>query len=178
MEMRIALTAGHNSILGKIALCALLATATLAARAQSGECCIGVNKGQAHAIEAGVVGGGAALVGIVIYFAVRHGHSLRGCAVTGPNGLQLRNQGDEQTYTLTGKVAAIKPGDRVRVSGRKGKKSAGVPRDFLVAKLTKDYGACQELPAAAHTPAGSTVTTTVVSRSDSTKSSTAIVTLQ
>lgn len=75
--------------------------------------------------------------------SVHHGHhSLRGCAVSGPNGLQLRNRGDQQTYALTGEVASIKPGEQVRVSGRKQKKSGAAPPQFLVDNLTKDYGSC------------------------------------
>lgn len=145
MEMS-AMTTRHRSILGTVALCAILATTTFSAKAQDRIQIL--SKGQEVGIVAGIAGAGAA-VGIGIYFAVHHGHSLRGCAVSGPNGLQLQNQGDQQTYALTGEVADIKPGDRVRVSGKKEKKSAGDPQDFLVAKLTKDYGACKEQPAPA-----------------------------
>jgi hypothetical protein len=133
-----------RNFLRKLALYALLVTPALTASAQSGGCCIGgVTRGDAKAIEIGVIAGGAAAVGFGIYFAVHHGHhSLRGCAVSGPNGLQLRNRGDQQTYALTGEVASIQPGEQVRVSGRKQKKSGAAPPQFLVDNLTKDYGSC------------------------------------
>jgi hypothetical protein len=43
-------------------------------------------------------------------------------------------------------VAGIKPGDPVRVSGKKGE-NAGVPQQFLVEKPAKDYGFCTVSPA-------------------------------
>jgi hypothetical protein len=136
------MNAPHRTILGRLAVCGLLAAATLTASAQSGSCCIGgVSRDDAKAIGIGVIGGVAA-VGVGVYFAVHHGHSLRGCAVSGPSGLQLQNRGDQQTWALAGEVAQIKPGEQVRVSGRKQKKTAGNPPQFLVDKLTKDYGSC------------------------------------
>jgi hypothetical protein len=139
--------ARHRRIIARVAVCALLATATLTASAQSGSCCIGgVTKNDAKAIGIGVVGGAAAL-GIGIYFAVHHGHSLRGCAVSGPNGLELQNRGDQQTYALAGAVASIKPGEQVRVSGKKQKTTAGDRLQFVVDTVTTDYGACTAGPA-------------------------------
>jgi hypothetical protein len=43
---------------------------------------------------------------------------------------------------LIGDIANIKTGDRIRISGKKNKKDASGKRDFLVEKLTKDYGPC------------------------------------
>jgi hypothetical protein len=81
-------------------------------------------------------------IGIGTYVAVHHNRRLVGCAVGGPSGLQLRTSGDPQPYALVGEVSAIKQGDRVRVSGKKSKRSGDGPRQFLVEKLEKDYGAC------------------------------------
>jgi len=111
-----------------------------AAKAQGGPigCC---SKGQTAGIVAALVGAGAA-IGIGVYYAIHHGHALRGCAAADPSGLQLVNEGDQRSYALTGDTAAIKTGDRVRVSGSKVK---GDPnhRQFVVTKLSKDYGACK-----------------------------------
>ncbi|HEX4019892.1 MAG TPA: hypothetical protein VHX63_02005 [Acidobacteriaceae bacterium] len=82
------------------------------------------------------------LIGVGVYFAVRHGHSLKGCASSGPGGMQILNEGDQQMYALSGDVNGIKTGDRVRVSGKK-KKDAGNSRQFVVTKLSKDYGTCK-----------------------------------
>lgn len=133
--------------LAKVAVCALLATTALTARAQFEGPCIGACRGQVIGILIGIAGGSAAL-GIGIFYAVHHGHTINGCALPGPNGLELQNQGDQKTYHLIGEVADIKPGDRVRVSGKKEKESSGTPQEFIVEKLAKDYGACTQALAA------------------------------
>jgi hypothetical protein len=128
-----------------VAVCALLTTSVAAANAQFtfGD---PLSKGQVVGILVGIGVGGAA-IGVGVYYAVHHGHSLNGCAVSGPGGLALQNRGDLQTYALVGEVSAIKPGDRIRVAGKKEKKNSGVPQQFLVEKLNKDYGSCTAAPA-------------------------------
>jgi hypothetical protein len=134
--------AGRNEILATVIVCALALTATAPANAQIG----GVTSGDAIGIgiAVGAIGVG---IGIGVYYAFHHGHSLTGCAVSGTNGLELQNKGDQQTYALVGEVAAIKPGDRVRVSGKKKKKPAGSTPHFLVERLSKDFGPCPGKPA-------------------------------
>lgn len=132
---------GHRSILAILAFCTLLATTTVSAKAQFDAHCIGVCKGEVVGILVGIGAGGAAL-GIGTYYAIHHGHSISGCAVSSPSGLQLQSQGDQRTYALIGEVAGINPGDRIRVSGKKEKASTGAPQQFLVEKLAKDYGSC------------------------------------
>jgi preprotein translocase subunit Sss1 len=129
--------AGHRTVIAKVAICALLVTAA-SKPAKADFLSTGQVVGIGVAI--GAIGAG---IGIGIYYAVHHGHSLTGCAVSGASGLQLQNEGDQQSYALIGEVAGIKSGDRVRVSGKKGKSNAGAPRQFLVEKLGKDYGACK-----------------------------------
>lgn len=90
-------------------------------------------------VAIGAIGAG---IGIGIYFAFHHCHSLNGCAISGSSGLEIKNRGDDQIYSLVGAVNAIKPGDRVRVSGKKVKRSAGPAPQFVVEQLSKDYGPC------------------------------------
>ena len=134
------MTAGHRSILAMAAVCALLVSTADTAKAQ-----IGVTRTQADWIGVGIAAIGAG-IGIGVFYAVHHGHSINGCASSGPNGLELQNRGDRQTYALIGQVADIKPGDRVRVSGKKEKKD-GAPQQFLVEKLNRDFGPCKAQPA-------------------------------
>jgi hypothetical protein len=89
------------------------------------------------------------VVGVLIYYALSRPPSITGCAVTGLNGLELQNEGDGKTFQLLGITSDVKPGDRVRVRGKKksvAKNSSGNPT-FLVDKLTKDYGACKVVAA-------------------------------
>jgi hypothetical protein len=103
---------------------------------------IGPSGGQVTAAIAGIVGVSVAL-GVGITLAVKHNnHSVTGCARSGPDGMTLTTESDKQTYSLLGEVAGIKPGERVRVSGKKGKSKSGT-HEFLVEKVSKDLGACE-----------------------------------
>jgi hypothetical protein len=104
-------------------------------------------KSQVVLIFVGVAAIGAA-IGVGIYFAVRrNGTSITGCAISSGGSLFLQHEGDQQSYTLLGDTAAVKPGDRIRVSGKKRKQYPSGNREFLVEKLAKDYGLCKVLPA-------------------------------
>jgi hypothetical protein len=139
--MRLNLT-GYRHVFAKAVICALLlVTATRPAAAsiptQSDIVWIG--------IAIGAIGAG---IGIGIYYAVHHNHSLTGCVASGAGGLQLESHGDQPAYFLVGDVAGIKPGERVHVSGKKAKAANGAIPQFIVEKLGKDYGACKVSPVA------------------------------
>lgn len=125
-----------------LALCAVLAPAESIILAQRPAEVIGASNAKAAGVAAGIAGAGAA-IGIGVYYAVKHDHSVSGCARSGPEGLQLTSESDKQTYSLVGEVAAIKPGERVRVSGKKGKEKSAATREFLVEKVSKDLGPCE-----------------------------------
>src|SRR5208283_4430498 len=97
-----------RKIIVAAAVCTLAVTSTTTAKAQILSGPIGVSKSDAVWIGVAVAAIGAG-IGIGIYYAVRHGHSLNGCAVSGSDGLQLQNRGDGQTYILSGELATIKP---------------------------------------------------------------------
>ena len=126
-----------------VALCALLAPAdgTLLAQRPRAQSSI-VSNGQVAGAIAGIAGAGA-LIGILAYVAIRHNHSVTGCARSGPDGMTLTTEPDKQSYTLMGDVARIKAGDRVRVSGKKGKDKSSATPKFLVEKVSRDFGPCE-----------------------------------
>jgi hypothetical protein len=134
---------GLRSITTMIALGALSSMMTVPAEGQSGSwnLDIGPSNGQIAAVVAGIAITGAA-IGIGIYFLARHDHSLTGCADSGVSGLVLQKDSDPQIYALIGDTAAIKPGQRIRVAGKRKKKDASGNRTFLVEKLSKDLGPC------------------------------------
>jgi hypothetical protein len=134
--------AGRKKILAKALVCALALTATAPENARANSI-----PTQSDVVWIGVaIGAIGAGIGIGVYYAFHHGHTLNGCAVSQADGLKLKNNGDDQTYALVGEVSAIKPGDRVRVSGKKTKKSAGPAPQFVVEQLSKDYGPCPVKP--------------------------------
>lgn len=95
-----------------------------------------------------------ALVGItvavtlVIVHSAHHSQNVTGCAVAGADGMTLQNEGDQQTFLLTGDTVGIKAGDRVKLKGKKKSRDATGSRHFVVEQFKKDYGVCKALPAA------------------------------
>ena len=85
------------------------------------------------------------VIGTVLYFVLRQPR-LTGCVVHGANGLELMNEGDSQTYLLSGDITNLKVGDRIKITGKKQKKNASGPRPVVVTSLKKDYGACKAPP--------------------------------
>ena len=102
----------------------------------------GASDGKTAGVIIALVAVGA-LIGIGIYYTVHHGHSLRGCASSGPSGVQILNERDQTAYKLSGTIDGIKTGDRVRVSGNKKK----ADKTFVVTRVAKDYGVCRIQPA-------------------------------
>ena|ERR1035437_896802 len=86
-----------------------------------------------------------AVLTVAIVYVVRHDPSITGCATSGPNGFTVTDEGGQETFMLIGDIAAIKPGDRIKVTGKK-KKDGGATRNFVVTKFNKDYGACKVTP--------------------------------
>ena len=87
---------------------------------------------------------GVIVAGVVVIVAVNHDHHvLKGCASSGPNGLQLQTSNSE-TYLLEGDPSAIKAGHMVKLHGSKAKSPKGSKsnRVFIVEELKKDYGSC------------------------------------
>jgi hypothetical protein len=121
------------------ALCACLLPVSTPAKADS-------LKTVGDEIVIGIVAvAGAITVGVI--FAI-HYHNMEfvwGCVASGPDGLALQNEGDQKTFQLLGKTADVKPGDRVRVKGKRVKATKGSNSNptFQVEKLANDYGVCK-----------------------------------
>ena len=131
-----------------IAACLLLAPADVPVLAQKHETqppqlftgSIGPSTGEIVGALVGIAAVGAG-IGIGIYFVVKHNHSVTGCARSTPDGMTLTTESDKHTYSLIGDVAGIKPGNRVRVSGKKAKEKSSGTAQFLVEKGSTDFGA-------------------------------------
>jgi len=92
----------------------------------------------------GVAVGAGAVIALVVVVAVNSGHhTVSGCVVSGPNGLELQTS-ESKRYALEGDAASIKVGDRVKIHGSRVKKTKDTTGDqvYRVEKLKKDCGAC------------------------------------
>lgn len=83
-------------------------------------------------------------IGVGAYFLLRKGPSITGCTVAGAGGLRLRDEVDQQEYTLSGNTSGVLAGDRVRVYGKKRGKANP---EFVVKKSPRDFGSCKAVPA-------------------------------
>ena len=66
---------------------------------------------------------------------------LTGCVTPVANGLVLTDEKNKRSYTLSGDLAGLKPGDRMALEGKR--KQSGQTLVFDTRRTIKDYGACQ-----------------------------------
>ena len=86
-----------------------------------------------------------AVITVAVVYAVTRPPKNTGCAVPGPGGLTQENESDHQSFSLNGDTAGIKPGDRIKVQGKK-QKANSATRGSTVLKVKRDYGTCPVMP--------------------------------
>jgi len=90
------------------------------------------------------VGIGAAVAGAsVLYLVAHHRSSINGCVrESGSDRLSLVDSKSGEAYSLVLGSADVKPGDQVKLSGKRAKDAEGNPI-FEVGKVEKDFGTCR-----------------------------------
>lgn len=101
---------------------------------------IPVSGKEAAGIFGALIGVGVG-VGVGIYFLVRAPHNITGCVSDADGRLQLIDENGTNHYWLDGETTAIKSSERLRLSGKPGKR-ADKQKTFMVKKIAKDYGPC------------------------------------
>jgi hypothetical protein len=94
------------------------------------------------AIIGATVGVGAGATVLVLYLALRN-PAITGCTQSANGTFSLTDDKDHLSYALVGENSELKAGVRVKLQGKKKKDKQG-KFSFRVAKITKDYGACQQ----------------------------------
>jgi hypothetical protein len=110
---------------------------------------IGPSAGEVYGAAAGVAA--VIVVGTVVLVEVHKSHhTVKGCVTSGPDGLQVHNERDQKVYALTGLTANVKIGDIVKLNGNKEKnqKDSAGDVDFMIQKMSRDYGPCSAMLAA------------------------------
>jgi hypothetical protein len=142
-------TTTTRRMLAIFTLCALLMAATQSSKAQATPHAFldgaGTNAKSSLIIAALVTA--VALIGLGVYFAARHGHTMQGCVEHSPDGLELHTN-DGRSFLLLGDTTGLQAGDRVKVRGSRHEKLDGVSErpSFVVETLDKDYGSCTVTP--------------------------------
>jgi hypothetical protein len=89
----------------------------------------------------------AAIAAVATVASVEHKRKkivITGCIVSGEKGMTVTDEEDRKLYTLSGDTAAIKPGDRVKLLGKKEKaKGSGKSLVWESKAVIKDFGVCQ-----------------------------------
>jgi hypothetical protein len=120
-----------------VVLCVALAAP---ARAQSG------GKIESNGKIAGVIVAIVASVVVVTFVAIHYSRkrTITGCVSSGERGLSITDEKDRQLYLLSGNLAGIKPGDRMKVQGKKKEESQGANQtlDWQAKAVSRDFGVC------------------------------------
>jgi hypothetical protein len=102
----------------------------------------GITTGEA----VGAIVAAAAVVVVVVVVAVHYSkkRTITGCVNTGANGMTIADEKDHQIYMLSSNTEGIKPGDRVKLHGKR-VKSKGPDKKLLweTKNVARDYGLCQ-----------------------------------
>jgi hypothetical protein len=138
------------AVLGSLLLCGATSPSGCKTSSES----IGPSKGEVVGAAVGIVA--VVAVGTVVLVEVHKSHhTIKGCVTAGPDGLRVHTLNNGKTYALTGVTANVKAGDIVKVHGskEKGRKDSAGDQDFMVEKITRDYGPCKaELASAGTSP--------------------------
>jgi hypothetical protein len=101
-----------------------------------------VSNGTIAGVIVGVIAGVAVVTIVAIHYSKKR--TITGCVNSGPSGMTVTDEKDKQIYALSGDTTNIKPGDRMRLQGKKAK-SKGPDKTLVweVKKVTKNFGVCQ-----------------------------------
>jgi hypothetical protein len=115
---------------------ALLAVVSFSVSAQTGLGRIGPSGAQVAGAAIGV-----AAVTVLVLYVTLHKPSITGCVQSANGTTSLMDKKNNLSYTLVNTNAEIKPGERVKLFGKKKKDKDG-HLSFRVKKLKQDYGPC------------------------------------
>jgi len=96
-------------------------------------------------IVIGIVAVSAALVVatvLIIHYSKKR--TITGCVSSGETGMTVSDEKDKQIYALSGNTVGIKPGDRMKLQGKKVKpKSPDKTLVWETREVNRDFGLCQ-----------------------------------
>ncbi|HXM60802.1 MAG TPA: hypothetical protein VN950_08070 [Terriglobales bacterium] len=96
-------------------------------------------------IVIGIVAVSAALVvGTVLIIHYSKKRTITGCVSSVEAAMTVTDEKDKQTYTLSGDTTGVKPGDRMRLQGKK-IKPRGPDKRLIweTRQVNRDFGLCQ-----------------------------------
>jgi len=86
----------------------------------------------------------ALVVGTILIIHYSKKRTITGCVSSGETGMTVADEKDKQIYALSGNIVGIKPGDRMKLQGKKVKpKSSDKTLVWETKQVTRDFGLCQ-----------------------------------
>jgi hypothetical protein len=89
----------------------------------------------------------AAAIAVIVVASVPHRSKkivITGCVLSGEKGMTITDQEDSKVYLLSGETTGIRPGDRMKLRGRRVRSTASGKTGLWEAKeVLKDFGVCQ-----------------------------------
>jgi hypothetical protein len=126
----------------------------------TGSSSYGSGNGKAIGIGVGAAAGAAVGIGLLVHHhhvvQARSQVALVGCTQSLMNGLTLKNENDNVTYTILSRGTSLHPGQRVELTGVVSDEKSDL-RTFKVHQLINNFGACGSTSAAAQKPAAQTI---------------------
>ena len=98
--------------------------------------------GPSGAQVAGAAVGAGTVIGVVLYLSL-HRPSITGCIRSADNAYTITDQHGQLSYTVVNAATGLKPGERVKLQGKKKKDKSG-NLTFRMKKIKHDYGPCTE----------------------------------
>jgi hypothetical protein len=116
----------------------------------------GYGSGKAIGIGVGAAAGAAVGIALLVHHhhvAARSEASVVGCTQSMLNGITLKNEKDDLTYTIVSRGAPLQPGERVELKGVVSDEQSGI-HAFRVRSLVNNYGTCGSPSAVAEKSTG------------------------
>jgi hypothetical protein len=86
----------------------------------------------------------ALVVGTILIIHYSKKRTITGCVSSGETGMTVADEKDKQIYALSGNIVGIKPGDRMKLQGKKVKpKSPDKTLVWETKQVNRDFGLCQ-----------------------------------
>lgn len=86
----------------------------------------------------------ALVVGTLLIIHYSKKRTITGCVSSGETGMTVTDEKDKQIYALSGNTVGIKPGDRMRLQGKKvTPKSPDKTLVWETREVNRDFGLCQ-----------------------------------
>jgi hypothetical protein len=104
----------------------------------------GSGSGKAIGIGVGAAAGAAVAIALLVHHHHAASHSqalMTGCTQSVLNGISLKNESDNLTYTIVTNGTPLQPGERLEVRGVLANEGSGA-QAFRVQSVVKDHGTC------------------------------------